>query len=59
MERIKKLEEQLTLVATEVGIEVVKEVAKAALIQKPNLKLKHFIEGLDKYVEEAKNKANN
>lgn len=49
MEKINKIEEQITVLATELGIEIVTEIANQALIQKPNLKLKHFLQGLEEY----------
>ncbi|MEA2037104.1 MAG: hypothetical protein U9O94_06320 [Nanoarchaeota archaeon] len=42
-----ELQEKLAKTATELGISVVKEAADEVLKVKPNLKLKHFIKGLD------------
>ena len=52
----KELQEKLVMTAVEMGISVVKEAAKEALILKPNLKLKHFIKGLDSFVNKTINK---
>jgi len=58
MDNLKKEQEELTkktvLAATELGINVVQEIAAQALKQKPGLSLKEFTRMLDQYVQKVK-----
>ena len=58
MSDLKKEQEELTkktvLAATELGINVVQEIAAQALKQKPGLSLKEFTRMLDQYVQKVK-----
>jgi len=55
---LKKEQEELTkktvLAATELGINVVQEIAAQSLKQKPGLSLKEFTRILDQYVQKVK-----
>jgi len=55
---LKKEQEELTkktvLAATELGINVVQEIAAQSLKQKPGLSLKEFTKLLDQYVQKVK-----
>ena len=55
---LKKEQEKLTkktvLAATELGINIVQEIAAQSLKQKPGLSLKEFTKLLDQYVQKVK-----
>jgi len=55
---LKKEQEKLTkktvLAATELGINIVQEIAAQSLKQKPGLSLKEFTRILDQYVQKVK-----
>ena len=55
---LKKEQEELTkktvLAATELGINIVQEIAAQSLKQKPGLSLKEFTRILDQYVQKVK-----
>lgn len=46
-----KLQEDLVKIATKVGIDIVQQIAKEALLKSPKLKLKDFIKVLDEVLE--------
>ena len=54
-----ELSKNMVLAVTEMGIEIVQEIAAETLKRKPGMKVKEFTKVLDQYLERQKELVNN